>query len=316
VSSDVLFSEVTLDATQTTGWNTPLHTSALVAISGSLELRHPCVLFAYPGGTHAKEYYHMEIPGHEGYSMAEHFARLGYLFVACDPLGVGGSSDPGAGEEVTRRLFVDGFQATVDGVMELIHAGRLVDGLPPLEIRKKLGMGTSMGAMLLIEQQATHRSFDGITVMGYSGVQTKLRTPPADWSIPEAFTSHTNPELFYTLYWDDTPEDIIAADQALTVAPPVGAVREGGGYKAAMDAGCVAAATAVIDVPVLLAVGERDTCPNPHAEVAAYPRTTDISLFVVPRAGHAPSIANTRELLWARIDNWARWNLEGAEAGR
>jgi pimeloyl-ACP methyl ester carboxylesterase len=266
-------------------------------------------LFAYPGGTHSKEYYDMHIPELVGYSMAEHFARLGYVFVACDPLGVGGSSDPGAGEEVTRQVFVDGNQATVDGVMELLHQGRLLDGLSAQTRLTKLGMGTSMGAMLLIEQQARHHSFDGITVMGYSGVQTQLRTPPKDWSPPAEFADHPNRDLLYTLYWDGTPARVIAADQALTVVPPIGAVREGGGYLAAMAPGCVADAVAAIDVPVLIALGERDTCPDPHAEVAAYPKSTDITLFILPRAGHAPSLANTRELLWERIETWAQWLL-------
>jgi pimeloyl-ACP methyl ester carboxylesterase len=174
-------------------------------------------------------------------------------------------------------------------------------------------MGTSMGGMLLLEQQARHRTFDGITVMGYSAVHTQLCTPPVHWSPPAAYTEHPNRDLFYTLYWDDVPSEVIAADQALSIVPPVGAVREGGGYRAAMAPGCVADAVDSIDVPVLIALGERDTCPDPHAEVSAYARSADVSLFIVPRAGHAPSVANTRQLLWNRIDSWAEWLVSRAQ---
>jgi pimeloyl-ACP methyl ester carboxylesterase len=313
MSGNTRLCELEIDATARIGWPTPLHTSALVVVPSSLEVLQPCVIFAYPGGTHSKEYYDMHVPGFEGYSMAEYFAQRGYIFVACDPLGVGASSDPGAGEEVTRRVFVDGNHATVVGVMELLHRGKLIDGLAAQPAAITLGLGTSMGAMLLIEQQAVHRSFDGITVMGYSAMQTQLRVPPAGWSPPSAYSDHPNRDLFYTLYWDDTPPAIIAADQALSVVPPVAAVREGGGYKAAMDRGCVADAAAAIDVPILIALGERDTCPDPHTEVTAYSKATDVALFVVPRAGHAPSVANTRGLLWSRIDSWAQWTLRRAQ---
>jgi pimeloyl-ACP methyl ester carboxylesterase len=316
MSMEIRIVELEIDVTKATGWSSPLRTSVFVAIPSTQELRSPvCVLFAFPGGTHAKEYYDMSIRGLDDYSMAKHFARRGYVFVACDPLGVGRSSDPGSGDEVTRQLFVDANKGTVDGVMERLVRGELAHDLSAVRAETKLGLGTSMGAMLLVEQQASHRSFDGITMMGYSGIQTRLQTAPEDWSPPISVAAPINRDLLYTLYWDDIPSDVIAADQALAVAPPTGAVRAGGGYRGALEPGCVADAASSVDVPVLIAVGERDTCPDPHAEVAAYPKATDIALYIVPRAGHAPCVANTRHLLWDRIDAWARRVADRSPSG-
>lgn len=298
--------EIELDATATTGWHEPIHTSAFVVAPDSRALRSPVtVLFAFPGGTHEKSYYDMHIPALDGYSMAEFFARRGYVFVGCDPLGVGGSSPIGTDERVTRKLFVDANRATVDGVLHHVQSGSALGSRKEVEVGEALGLGTSMGGMLLIEQQADHGSFHGVVVMGYSGIQTRLATPPPDWSPPTRFADVDNPQLFYTLYWDDVPEQVIAADQALKVPAPLGAVRAGGGYRGAMDPGAVAEKAAKIDVPVLVAVGERDVCPDPHAEVTAYRASNDVALFRLPRAGHAPCVAGTRELLWRRIESWA-----------
>jgi pimeloyl-ACP methyl ester carboxylesterase len=68
--------------------------------------------------------------------------------------------------------------------------------------------------------------------------------------------------------------------------------------------GVVAAEAATIDVPVLLATGERDVCRPPAEEVGAFKAATDISVFVVPRMAHMHNFAVTRALLWARLDEF------------
>jgi pimeloyl-ACP methyl ester carboxylesterase len=68
-----------------------------------------------------------------------------------------------------------------------------------------------------------------------------------------------------------------------------------------------------IEVPVLIGVGERDVCPNPWAEPAAYSRSGDIALLVVPRMAHMHNFAPTRELLWQRIADWSVMLSRSAE---
>ena len=41
-----------------------------------------------------------------------------------------------------------------------------------------IGLGQSMGGSLLVAQQARHRTFDGIGVLGYSAVHTQMPARP------------------------------------------------------------------------------------------------------------------------------------------
>src|SRR6266508_5006013 len=52
------------------------------------------VLLCLDGGTYDKNYWHLDVPGHAGYSLAEHAAALGWIVIALDHLGVGESDDP------------------------------------------------------------------------------------------------------------------------------------------------------------------------------------------------------------------------------
>jgi alpha-beta hydrolase superfamily lysophospholipase len=73
-----------------------------------------------------------------------------------------------------------------------------------------------------------------------------------------------------------------------------------------MTEGAVAKEAAAIDVPVLIACGERDVVPDPLAERAAYRGTHDVSLTVVPRMAHMHNFARTRALLWDAIEHFAQ----------
>ncbi|HLZ96580.1 MAG TPA: hypothetical protein VKP66_01460, partial [Steroidobacteraceae bacterium] len=52
------------------------------------------VIFAVPGGGYSRGYFDMQFPRHAGYSQARYHRDHGLLFVACDPIGVGASSQP------------------------------------------------------------------------------------------------------------------------------------------------------------------------------------------------------------------------------
>src|SRR5437763_16476724 len=55
-------------------------------------LSPPIVIFGVPGGGYSRGYFDMHFPGHEGYSEAEYHTAQGFIFVACDPVGVGDST--------------------------------------------------------------------------------------------------------------------------------------------------------------------------------------------------------------------------------
>jgi pimeloyl-ACP methyl ester carboxylesterase len=89
-------------------------------------------------------------------------------------------------------------------------------------------------------------------------------------------------------------------------APPWGSLTVPPCAVTMMTPGVIAAEAAAVKVPVLIAVGERDVCPEPHAEPTAYRGSSDVSLFIAPRMAHMHNFASTRALLWSRIASWSR----------
>jgi len=57
---------------------------------------------------------------------------------------------------------------------------------------------------------------------------------------------------------------------------------------------------------VLIANGERDTCPEPHKEPGAYSASPDVSMVIVPTMAHMHNFASTRETLWRRLRDWSQ----------
>jgi pimeloyl-ACP methyl ester carboxylesterase len=68
--------------------------------------------------------------------------------------------------------------------------------------------------------------------------------------------------------------------------------------------GAVADVAAGIDVPVLLATGERDLCRPLPEEIATFKAATDLSVLVVPQMAHMHNFAVTRTVLWERLDEF------------
>jgi pimeloyl-ACP methyl ester carboxylesterase len=282
----------------------------------------PLVVFGFPGGGYARGYFDIGWPGLPGYSQAEHHVRAGFVFVACDHLGVGGSSLPEP-QALTFPVVTAANRALVDQVTARLEKGTLAPGLEPLRAAVRIGMGQSMGGAFLVLQQERYRSFDAIAVLGYSGIHTLLPAPAG-----EAAAAMTDDEKFrYGFHWDDVPGEFVQADlgsgfpvrQAGT--PPWGSASVPGCAMSLLEPGCVAREAARIDVPVFVGVGERDVCPDPHAEPAAYRSARDVTLYVQPRAAHMHNFAGTRALLWERLAVWMlgvgaeRWSVRRSRAG-
>jgi alpha-beta hydrolase superfamily lysophospholipase len=294
--------ELKVDVTGKTGLPGALHTAVSVFVpEPRRRLSPPLVVFAFPGGGYSRGYFHIEWPGLEGYSQAEHHTAAGFVFVACDHLGVGTSSLPDPAS-LTFETVPAANRAAVDAIMARLEAGTLVDGLEPLRSAVRIGMGQSMGGCFLVLQQARYRSFDAIGVLGYSAIHTVLPRDPAG-SGGDAFR--------YGFHMPDVPEELVQADlgrgfpQRRGAPPPWGSGTVPGCATSMLEPGCIARDAAAIDVPVFIGVGERDVCPDPHAEPGAYRAARDVTLYVQPRAAHMHGFAGTRALLWDRLANWA-----------
>src|SRR5271169_546215 len=126
------------------------------------------VLLCLAGGTYDKSYWHLVVPGFPRYSFAEHMAGMGFVVVALDHLGVGGSSDPKDSGVVGLELMARGDAAVAAQVAAMVEQGTLTDALPPLSDVPMVGVGHSMGACLTTMVQAEDRSFSAIALLGYS----------------------------------------------------------------------------------------------------------------------------------------------------
>ena len=293
----------------------------------------PVVIFASPGGGYTRHYYDIRTPAHADYSQAEAHVRHGFIVVAYDHLGVGDSSTDHL-HDCTLAQLAAANDAAVRHVLEQLRQGTLSDSLPPLPSVASIGIGQSMGGCVTIVMQGRHATFDAIAALGNSAIHTVLpqRDEAArqraleghariggralgEISVDEA--SREVGDFVYPFHWDDVPADLLDADLSggypmRRTAPAWGSLTVPPVAVTLMTPGVLSADAAAIQVPVLIAMGERDVCPEPHAEPSAYTGSRDISLFIVPRMAHMHNFASTRALLWSRIEAWARRVAPGA----
>jgi pimeloyl-ACP methyl ester carboxylesterase len=74
---------------------------------------------------------------------------------------------------------------------------------------------------------------------------------------------------------------------------------------ASMIPGTASRAAAAIDVPVFIGVGEHDIATDHRLIPSEFPGCGDITLYVLPGAGHNQNVEPGREQLWERVTSWA-----------
>jgi alpha-beta hydrolase superfamily lysophospholipase len=285
----------------------------------------PSALVALPGAGYARGYFDLPVPG---FSQAAHHARQGSVVIAIDHLGAGDSSIPPA-EVCTFQTVAAANHAAVTMVLGRLRDGTLAHGVPAVDLAAVIGVGQSMGGHILATMQAAHRTFDGVAMLGSSMVAAPLPVRPGapeivipDGATPDQATllALAGTDWNWAFHWEagpapeapEAPHDLaslIAADIAAGLplrqaAPPWGSIAIPACAPLALVPGTLASATTRIDVPVLLAAGERDLCGTPGEEVAAFTAATDISVLVVPRMAHMHNFAATRAVLWERLDEF------------
>jgi len=286
----------------------------------------PIVIFASPGGGYARGYFDLRLPGRTGYSQAEHHIGRDFILVAYDHLGVGGSSTACL-ETLTIEAIAAADDAAVCEIARRLAEGTLADDFPPVKRMIRIGIGQSMGGGVTILMQGRHRTFDAIAPLGYSAIHTVLpqrtdserergkaifefsrETDPRDLSVAE--TSLLVPDFTYPFHWEDVPDEIVRADLGSGFPlrdpmPPWASATIPNCVVAMMAPFYVKEEATLVDVPVLMGFGERDTSQAPHLEPTAFPNSADISVYVVPRMAHMHNFASTRHRLWDRIADWS-----------
>lgn len=285
----------------------------------------PVAIFAAPGGGYNRRYFFLQIPGHEGYDEAAYHIDRGFIHCAIDHVGFGDSTIPDL-SKVGFQTLADTHDACVRQLVEMLRAGTLHDGFPAVRDLFAVGMGQSFGGGVTILTQARKGTFDAIIAAGKSAIHTCLPQPNPEMfefslqrsvDIKEGMgqSPHTitqeGIDYVYAFHWEDVPRDIIAMDMEggyplRVTSPDFGSTTMPDCAVAMTSRNALTEDAGKITVPVLIANGERDTCPDPHAEPGAYTASPDVMTFIVPRMAHMHNFASSRELLWQRIESWSR----------
>jgi pimeloyl-ACP methyl ester carboxylesterase len=217
--------------------------------------------------------------------------QRGFVVVACDHLGVGDSSQPDP-DAITFEHLAAANNATVTTVVELLRGGKVDEDLAAFSPATVVGMGQSMGGCLGIVQQANHRSFDALAVLGYSGARMHLPVSPTGGD-----------QLRYVFHWDDEPDSLVDADLGGEPQPWRSATMPSC-VPSMANSGLIVREAAMIDVPLFLAAGERDVLDDLYSEPDAFRRSRDITLFQLRQSAHMHNFAATRVELWERLHRW------------
>lgn len=268
----------------------------------------PTVMVLTAGGSYDKRYHHAVIPGHPGYSAAEHLSMLGNIVLLTDHLGVGESSRLPDQKRATRFVVARANHEAASQLFARLAEGTLHRSLPAIRDFIRIGGGHSMGGMMTIVQQARHRTYDGVMIMGYTADSVystingqKLRMADflpqgdyPDYSSPDRSSMHEN------FHWKDVPAAVVAGDDALAAETPTSI-----GFDS-IRTGIVREEAGQIDVPVYICLGEQDVSPDPHAEPAFYRASNDVTLHLLPRSAHCQTFASTRHQMWNRMHRWSQ----------
>ena len=288
----------------------------------------PILLCCLAGGKCSTGYFDLRIEGYSDYSMADYLAARGFVIVAFDHLGVGASSPVDDIFLLTPRLLGAVNDYAHRSVVQGLVSGTLVPGVGPMPDLLPIGVGHSMGGMLLGVQQARHATFAAVAILGHGvGLPTVLTEAELSqarngtlteeavvalartrFAVPQApVPSRPPPGSFLPA---DLPEPVRAAFMAqqtellfscgLTSMLPGSTDRE----------------KAAITAPIFLGFGEDDLTQDFVGCVSLYTSAKDISLFVLPGAAHCHNQSTLRAVMWDRLAHWARgYAHDSADSG-
>ncbi len=278
----------------------------------------PIALCCVPGGGMSRRYFDLRVPAGLGnYSMAEHLAARGFAVVLLDPIGVGESSRPDDGFALTPELLADLNAAAFGEVLAALREGSSGAALPPLPALVSLGLGHSAGGLLTVYQQAQQRSHAGLVLLGTAGrgMPSQLSEEEKRYAdAPEALRRDLA-RLARRRFGSALPTAERGSSELLVrvpLPPPVHAALLEARTEllalvglASIVPGSAKPVCDAIDVPIFLGVGAFDITGDPHEIPAQFRACPDLTLFVLPQAGHNHNAAATREALWDRVAAWA-----------
>jgi len=260
----------------------------------------PVVCCCVPGGAMARGYFDLDVPAALGnYSMARHLVGHGFVVVTLDPPAVGESDTPD-----------DGYALTPD-VVAAVNARAFDQVLERWPGAFRVGVGHSAGALLTVVQQARHRTYDALGLLGFGRGGHERFALTAD----ERDQAGGIVELTRQRFGNPLPGGSTSTSDFLLggMAVPAEALEALGSVKSCLLAvvgltsmipDSIAADLAAVDVPVFVGLGEHDIVGDPFGVPALFTGSADVSRFVLAGTGHNHNVAPAREVLWDRLATW------------
>jgi pimeloyl-ACP methyl ester carboxylesterase len=255
------------------------------------------LLVCVHGGGYTRAYWHPDFRNFPDYSFAENFCARGHAVLAIDLLGIGESAKPEPETRLSRAIVAAANHHVTTEISAGLQDGRWGNA-PGIAIT---GIGHSIGGMMVITQQAAHRSFDRLAVLGWTNqplVLAGLDPALLAASIAPGYLATPREKMRPLFYASDVPQALIEADEAAGSTTPACLGRD------ALQPGIVREASAAITVPVFVMHGSTDTSPNPHGEVVFFTSSNDIAFMRLPESAHCHNFATSRHRLWNRLESW------------
>jgi pimeloyl-ACP methyl ester carboxylesterase len=303
---------VTIDVTDAVATGERLSIAATVVIPEEEARCNGIALFAYPGGHYNRGYYDIQLGEGPDYSQAEFHVRQGFVFVAIDHLGVGQSTVPE--RPLDYEAVARANNAAATEILRRLNDGTLDANVPNGTITTTVAMGQSFGGFLLTIAQGRDPLFDGVALLGWSGIQTQ---PPwsGDIALEDIHGLRAGNGLDHpmrtTFHLYDVPESIVIADMTRgEPLSPWGTKFSPGGpaliaNRAPLDPGASAEEAAAITCPVFVGSGEVEVIADFRAEPAAYKSSQDVTTCKFSQMAHMHNFSTTRGALWLRLSAWA-----------
>jgi alpha-beta hydrolase superfamily lysophospholipase len=288
----------------------------------------PPVFFCVPGGGLDRGYYDLRAGGPR-FSFAAQMAKRGGICIAIDPLGIGGSTRPRHGFELTAELHAVALARLKQQVCARLRAGNLTASLPPLPGLRSIGVGHSVGARLLLFQQDTEPGYDALVLLGFGtgGLPAVLDDELRGYAGDAAGARANAVRLTRGRYTDPYPAlEVEGRGRKIYGGRPdpqaLAAMR---GCRAPLLAtvavlvmipGSSAPQAARIDVPVLLAAGDSDLCGPVRELGACFPLSPHVSVIELAATGHSHFAFPSVDELFPRIAAWAAALTDGRAPAR
>lgn len=278
----------------------------------------PRVYFCVPGGGLDRGYFDLRAGAGTRFSFAVQMADRGGITVAIDPLGIGGSTRPRRGFELTAEAHARALARLHATLCDRLHAGRLLALLPPLPELVGIGVGHSLGGLMVLLQQDVAASFEALALLGFgthglpAALDDELRAFAGD---PAG--AHGNAmrlargrfaEPYPALAVDGRGREIYggrADPHALEAMRACRAPLLATVAVFALIPGSSLPAAARVDVPVLLVTGDEDLCAPARELAASFPRSPAVSTVELAATGHSHFAFASVDELFPRIATWA-----------